>query len=243
MLNEKWLKEVKKHASHFDNTMYCACYGSQNYGLATENSDVDTKTTLMPKPYDLLLTQKWYAATHTFSTNDNESLSEVKDVRNMVNCLWKANFNFVETLFTPYYWVSPRWANFIMMLRKNNEAIAHYDEKNFLAGAFGAHHRIYLKKNKNGKNVSYLLFFDSLVEKYMRDYSYIECLKPDNTNFLLKIKKGHLNQEELNKLTEDSFRKMELLYEQYNNNKYGVNDKLRTMIEMALFDVLKERLG
>ena len=60
--------------------MFTALSGSQNYGLDTENSDVDTKSIFIPNFSTLLFTKKLLSETWILDNNEH---IEAKDVREM----------------------------------------------------------------------------------------------------------------------------------------------------------------
>lgn len=78
-------------------------YGSQNYGLDSVDSDVDTKTMLLPS-FNMVLMDT--ARVSTEVTMPDGSLDNCKDLREMFGNYLKGNINFVETLYTPYYEVN-----------------------------------------------------------------------------------------------------------------------------------------
>lgn len=96
-------------------------YGSQNYGLDSEESDVDTKTMALPtlsvlaKPTKPLSTE--------FVLEGNE-LDNCKDLREMFQNYLKGNINFVETLYTPWYVVADGLAQEYGALRLMRDRIA-----------------------------------------------------------------------------------------------------------------------
>lgn len=75
-------------------------YGSQNYGLDSADSDVDTKTMLLPS-FNMVLMDTARVSTEVRMTDG--SLDNCKDLREMFGNYMKGNINFVETLYTPYY--------------------------------------------------------------------------------------------------------------------------------------------
>lgn len=75
-------------------------YGSQNYGLDSADSDVDTKTMLLPS-FNMVLMDTARVSTEVKMTDG--SLDNCKDLREMFGNYLKGNINFVETLYTPYY--------------------------------------------------------------------------------------------------------------------------------------------
>jgi predicted nucleotidyltransferase len=80
-------------------------YGSQNYGINTPNSDVDTLAILLPSLEDLCLKD---AVTRTIILSNGEECV-VKDIREYAKMVKKQNINFLEILFTDYCWLNPRY--------------------------------------------------------------------------------------------------------------------------------------
>lgn len=93
---EKWCR--KKSAA--PTVWVTMLYGSQNYGLDSADSDVDTKTMLLPS-FDMVLMDTTRVSTEV--TMIDGSLDNCKDLREMFGNYMKGNINFVETLYTPYY--------------------------------------------------------------------------------------------------------------------------------------------
>ena len=75
-------------------------YGSQNYGLDSAESDVDTKTMLLPSFPMVCLNGKRIS---TEVVMDDGSLDNCKDFREMFGNYLKGNINFVETLYTRHF--------------------------------------------------------------------------------------------------------------------------------------------
>lgn len=79
-------------------------YGSQNYGLDTPDSDVDTKTMLLPSLKmvvgDVMEPPKRIS---TEIVMPDGSLDNCKDLREMFGNYLKGNINFVETLYTDHF--------------------------------------------------------------------------------------------------------------------------------------------
>lgn len=80
------------------------CQGSQNYGLDTPNSDLDTKLLVTPSFKSLALNQQAVSVTHVLDNNEH---LDAKNIRLYVNCFYKQNLNFLEILFTPYFIINP----------------------------------------------------------------------------------------------------------------------------------------
>ena len=109
-------------------------YGSQNYGTATENSDVNTKAVIIPTMRQL--------AFHSVKTKElrleNDEHCEVMDIMHLINNFRKQNINFIEVLYTDYCWINPMykmlWKVFFLQQR---EHIAHYDPTKCLKSICG----------------------------------------------------------------------------------------------------------
>lgn len=98
-------------------------YGSQNYGLASDSSDIDTKAIVVPSFSDLVH-GKPVSKTVSFEYGE----CDVKDIREIMNSYKKQNVNFIETLFTEYRFVAPKYEELYREIADRNEMIAHYDE-------------------------------------------------------------------------------------------------------------------
>ena len=95
--------------------------GSQNYGLADEESDVDTKLLLVPTLDEIVFNKKPISTTHV---RENDEHIDAKDVKLYWQCFKKGNPNFVEVLFTDYYIVNSMYADLWEEMRDNRELIA-----------------------------------------------------------------------------------------------------------------------
>lgn len=105
--------------------LYLSLAGSQNYNLDYEYSDIDTKAMVVPTLRDVVLNNKPVSTTHVMENNEH---CDLKDIRLMFENFKKQNINFLEVLFSPYYWVDERYEEEFEQLRAHAEEIAHYNE-------------------------------------------------------------------------------------------------------------------
>ena len=105
--------------------LYLSLQGSQNYNLDYEHSDIDTKAMVVPTLRDVVLNNKPVSTTHVMENNEH---CDLKDIRLMFENFKKQNINFLEVLFSPYYWVDERYEEEFEQLRAHAEEIAHYNE-------------------------------------------------------------------------------------------------------------------
>ena len=148
-------------------------YGSQNYGIDTEFSDVDTKAILVPSIEDLCLNSPISKEIHL----DNNEHCEIKDIREYANMIRKQNINFLEIMFTDYCLITPKynkiWKKYFI---DNSELFAHMDMRKTLMSICGqAIHT--LKQNKtNGKKFANGLRLYHTLEKLIEGENYRNCI-------------------------------------------------------------------
>lgn len=99
--------------------------GSQNYGIADEESDIDSKLLIFPTFEDLVFNKQAVSHTHIM---DNDEHCDVKDIREYFKIFRKQNINFVEILFTDWYIVNPKYKDEWFFLIGHREEIARYNE-------------------------------------------------------------------------------------------------------------------
>lgn len=140
------LKAMKEVESHFEQVKrWCSdkpgsptvwvtmLYGSQNYDLDSAESDVDTKTMLLPS-FNMVALDT--ARVSTELRMKDGSLDNCKDVREMFSNYLKGNINFVETLFTPCY-VAGCFKQEFETLREHRNLIANARPKRLMHMAAG----------------------------------------------------------------------------------------------------------
>lgn len=112
--------------------MATALYGSQNYGLAMETSDFDTKTLVFPTLDAIAYKREMSKALHV-----DDGLVEVKDFRDMFAMWRKGSLNFLEVLYTPYWEVSGLFTTAWAEMRTHREIIARAYPRNVIMATLG----------------------------------------------------------------------------------------------------------
>jgi predicted nucleotidyltransferase len=148
-------------------------YGSQNYGISTENSDVDTKAILIPTVQDLVLGKPISREVHL----ENGEHCEVKDIRELIRMFEKQNINFLEILFTDYCLINRKynriWREYFV---NNAELIAHMNEHRAIVSLCSQVINS-LKQNKtDGKKFANGLRLYRFLEKYLAGANYSEAI-------------------------------------------------------------------
>ena len=182
--------------------LFGALYGSQNYGIATPESDVDTQVWLMPTFRDLYLAAKPYSK----ELHYGEAHVGSKDYRLMVGELKKQNMNFLETIFTPYYWCSNTYKTEFEYLRNNRELVARYDVNRGVHAFMGHMYNMYnrFKRDEKPKQVAHLMrLYDCLQRYTLTDEPYEDLLfHPNSLEYLMAIRRGEVSMKELHEMAE-----------------------------------------
>lgn len=202
-----------------DYTFYfCALYGSQNYGLDTEDSDVDSKIAVIPSGKDIIL---GYEKLSTTLRLEDGGVCEVKDIREMANQFYKGNINFTEMLYTPYYIQNeniPQPYSFDV-LKLYRGMIANRDPLNLMKMVAAMARTKYLTMNKvnsnnkeviekygyDPKSLVTLLRLETFMYNYLFDYpeNYSLCLVPGNNEDLRRLKINPVSFEVADGLAEN----------------------------------------
>lgn len=194
----KTLGQVSNHAYYVARQkptytrLFTALYGSQNYGLDTEASDVDTKTLMLPDFNGLCLNKEQLSETLLLPNTDEHA--EVKDARKMFDEFKKQNPTTLELLFTPYVSLNPEFAWFYDALYARREDVAHYDCKRLLLALAGCMRRELCKSSD--KALARALQFKDFMMRYLYGENFETCLEPSNRDFLAQVKAGDLRDQD-----------------------------------------------
>jgi len=210
MINQKFDRHIGEAFVQFrgDQIVMVSLVGSQNYGLATEYSDVDTKCCVLPSWIDIVQAHQPYS--HTYIFEDGEHI-DFTDFREMMKILKKQNINFLEQLFTDTYFVNDIYEGEVEKLRQHREDIAHYNPRkcvDTMAGiARSKETRIFrpLGEDKDvafnaygyhPKELMQLCRIEEFLKKYTNGDSFEQCLKTSQRDWLLELKAGVYEPEE-----------------------------------------------
>ena len=176
--------------------------GSQNYGLATPQSDVDTKLIVTPTFRDIAMNRKPVSTTHIRA---NEEHIDFKDIRLYIQTFRKQNLNFLEILYTDFAIVNPIYEKQWNRLVESREAITHFNTyrsvqsmKGIALEKYHAMEHEYPSKvevlKKYGydpKQLHHLVRVEDYLGRYINGESYESCLDPGPMKQeLIEIKMG-----------------------------------------------------
>lgn len=226
--------------------------GSQNYGLAYEGSDIDTKCIVLPSFEDFCLNKKPISTTLILPSNEHIDL---KDIRLMFDCFKKQNVNFVEILFTQYRKFNPEFEELYMPMLENAEVIAKYNNYAFIncmAGMCMEKYRalehpyptLVEKIEKFGydpKQLHHIIRMNEFMIRYIAGESYKDCLTSKKAEYLIDVKRGCHTLEEARQIAkstlDDTIRRKN---EYMESNQLAINKFVEELMNEVLISVLKK---
>lgn len=227
--------------------------GSQNYNLDTENSDIDTRAIVVPKIEDVILNKSPVSKTKILP--DNSHL-DVKDIRLMFECYKKQNINFIESLFTKYCIINPKYDNAFKPILENAERIAHYNnyaaikcimgnmanKRKDLEKRFPTKEAIVDKYGYDPKQLHHLIRYNEFLKRYIAGEKYSVCLISKIAKYLKDIKSYKIvysvdkAREIADKYLSEA-REIENKY--YETHECVVDDGVDSLLNNVLLDIFK----
>lgn len=222
---KKLLKTLEKNLPEKYNYMYMGLYGSQNYHLDTEDSDVDAKAIVVPSLGDLIESKE---VSKTYGSPE-EGLVDVKDIRIMFQQFLKMNLNFLEILFTKEFATNLFFYNEVVDLRVLKDDIVASDIKRLAQSNFGMMKGKMLKLTKptpatedeikkygySGKEACHIIRMGELLEGYLKKgLSFGEALdtrNSDKRDLMLDFKKHLYSQKDAERICLEQMDKTEKL--------------------------------
>ncbi len=231
-------------------------YGSQNYNLDTEDSDVDTKTMVFPTFEEVVLGRKMLSKELKIPDG---SLSTVKDYRDMFKNYLKGNLNFVETLFTPYVIVNPKYQNEFDKLLSLRNGFVNYQPVTFVhmvAGMakqkyvamekpFESKREILVKYGYDPKQLRHIVRLRDFLWRFVNYIDFIDCLIPEKEAraYLINLKVNPLPLEEARQLAQSSMSEIDNLVKKAEirfDNEPELKSKLVEQLDTLSVEIFKK---
>ena len=179
---------------------FISLLGSQNYHLDDEKSDIDCRLVFIPSLKDLVFNE---CKSKTIDTNDG--ILSIMSIQDFFFCLKKQNFNMVESIYSQYIFCNDYYQDEFQKLKNNREAISHYNieasAKN-LFGCIGQQLKLLEKSDfsneKDSKTLASAMRLINLLEFYLKDHTYDECIfNSSDPSFIKQVKRGMFTKSEL----------------------------------------------
>lgn len=229
--------------------------GSQNYGLETPKSDVDTKLIVTPTFDEVVLNKRPISTTHVRANNEH---TDLKDIRLMLATFRKQNLNFIEILFTPYAWVNPLFESEWGRLTAAREQIAHYSPygavKTMKGIAMEKYHameheypsklEVLAEYGYDPKQVSHLVRVQNFISSYLAGHPYEECLYPKDKDFIMDIKLGKYSLDEARKIADKYLKLVVTEADEFcsTHSKTDVDTNVDSLLNKVQYNIVKKAL-
>lgn len=155
--------------------------GSQNYGLATEKSDYDTYTFILPTLQDIATLREPLSKTY-IGINGHIN---VKDIRLALNLLKKTSPNSVEWFATKHKLVACRYQT---MLSNLPPSILRCNTANMMNAIGGMAHQLSKRNMSAGKRFSHMLRMKCMIDNYFNPGSDMLSMTEDLRCLALRAK-------------------------------------------------------
>lgn len=256
MFNQKVQDEIQNHYDKLVemgyNVVGVFLYGSQNYELDYEGSDVDSKAVVVPSLNDIVLNKQPISTTVDMGDN---CLCDVKDIRKMFECFKKQNINFIELLFTQYHVLNDEYKELYQPMLDNNEIIARYNNYaslNCMSGMalekYNALTHPYPSiKDKidrygyDNKQFHHIIRLVDFMQRYITNEPYKDILIPTDKQYLLDIKKAYIySLEDAKKMSKEYCDFIRKVKDEYMaNNPVVINQSASEIMDSVTLNIIK----
>ena len=235
------------------NVFFVALTGSQNYGLAYEKSDIDTKAIVIPSFKDMVMHKKPVSETIVLPTNEH---IDIKDVRLYIDLLKRDSPQWLETVFTPWNYVSFRYKKYWDILESVKHILIRSDEEKFYNVCKGQ----IMQKVKDMTHIRpgneydmahfgydtkccyHIHRFAELAQRYhdFPQMDYGQMLWSEQRDYILKIKRGQVPKDIAVKEALDKADKYIPIIEKWSDEAPEKHTEFSfSMLDDALYGVLK----
>ena len=258
--SDKWI--MNKMKEHYEEVItlipekhivLLALQGSQNYGLDYEGSDVDTKCIITPTFREIALNKKPLSTTHI---RENDEHIDLKDIRLYIQTFRKQNLNFLEILYTPYFYLPnenfvPIWGDLV----ERREEITHYDRVRSVKSMVGIASEKYFamehhyparmkwihKFGYDPKQLCHLLRVSEYLKRYIAGEPYGDCLISKQPEYLKQVKLGLHTLQEARKLAEETYKNIHSICDNFieKHKNDSINQEIDELLDDVAYQIMK----
>lgn len=235
-------------------------YGSQNYGLATENSDVDTKAFIMPSLSELI---KYKKISHQIEADADGGLCDLKHLELMCQNFSKQNINFLEILYTDYFICNRNFSSFYEELREKRNFLTSAHPRRMLHASAGMAEQKYhalrhpyeskkdilAKYGYDPKQLASMLRLAYFINTYLKTEDFKTSITPEGSfkDLILATKAGAFSEEKAVLMAQNCMSSINKTITETVNIRYGstgrhvdeMQDFLDNWVERVITDYLK----
>lgn len=224
----------------------CFLVGSQNYNMADEQSDVDTKVLVVPSLADVVCARRPLSFEH--HCENGEHITFV-DVREFVHQAFKQNPNTLEVLFTDYFVLNPTFKGAWYYIWNKREDIARINPcraVNTMRHMVNSNYYQMLEKGFDHKKLATMIRLEKAIGDYILGCKYEHVLKSDQASFFLRVKRGNFieNKEQGLRFAQETYEAVNRIADRHTKHVPDMNnEKMREKLMHALTDLVCMHLG
>ena len=236
--NKKIFKIISSYKRKLENmgykVIYIGLYGSQNYNVDDEFSDIDCKAIVMPTLHDIIFRK----TTSKVVEMENGEI-DVKDLITFYSVIKKGNFSYIESMDTEYSIGDKYIKELFKKIRPNKKSIlgAMHEKRKALTHEYPSKHEEFKKWGFDPKQFHHIVrLYDLLYKNEIENsnYSYLEYENPD---LMIGIKRNKYNySNEYVKTKSDELIKLakELIPNDYKYECLNLDSEISEYIENNL---------
>lgn len=239
----KKLSEYKKILEQKGYTViYVGLYGSQNYNVDDEYSDVDAKAIILPTLHDIIFRK----VTSTTIECENGAI-DVKDLITFYDVIKKGNFSYIEAIDTEYCIGDKYIKELFSQIRPNLKSVlgAMYEKRKALTHEYPSKTEEFKKWGFDPKQFHHIIRLYNLLDynlRYNTNLSYLEYGETDAKEMIaIKRNSDNLSKEYVEQESDNFInRARELIDYTYVYEYKNIDNEINNYIEDKLkLDLLK----
>lgn len=233
--------DIFKTLSHYKDVLeeqgytvlYIGLYGSQNYNLDDEQSDVDCKAIILPTLHDIIFRK----TTSKVIECENGSI-DVKDLITFYNVIKKGNFSYIEAIDTEYSIGDKYLKDLFKQIRPNLKSFlgAMYEKRKALTHEYPSKHEEFEKWGFDPKQYHHIIRLSHILQHINNSFSYMvydDYLGKD----MIEIKRntiGYTKQFVEKDSDEIIERSKKMIPEDYKYEEVDLSDEIGRYIEKEI---------
>lgn len=220
-------------------------FGSQNYEIDTDESDIDTRAIVIPKFMDIV---KGSEGINIYHKKLSGELINIIDIRLFIHYIKKQNPNFLETLFTHYRYINKDFSYYLIELFNKKEEIARYDTSLADKAALGCCisfcksvlNSIEDSGDFSGKDLAHAIRYKDLVDSYLDGKPYEECLIPTHKQLIqdIKLKGNQFDNSFAKKLASQLIKNCNNLSAVIGDSSFN-NNEIDSLFDNVIYNILR----
>lgn len=234
MRREEIFKIISKYKKILEekgyNVLYIGLYGSQNYNVDDEFSDIDCKAIILPSLHDIIFRN----VTSKTIECENGSI-DVKDLITFYDVIKKGNFSYIEAIDTEYFIGDKYLKELFSQFRPNLKSIlgAMHEKRKALTHEYPSKKEEFQKWGFDPKQLHHIVRLKDLLE-YNHSCSYLIYSNGQERESMIMIKRNSLgiSKSDAEKLGDELIEKAkELIPIDYKYEQINIDNEINEYIE------------